>query len=63
VHPARLLRLPDYGLTPGCYADLVVWDCAQPEDTVATMPPRTLVLKRGRVTIEARHEVIDRWRA
>ena len=43
-HPARLLRLPDYGLAPGCYADLVVWDCAQPEDTVATMPPRTLVV-------------------
>jgi cytosine deaminase len=62
VHPARLLRLPDYGLAPGCYADLVVWDCAQPEDTVATLPPRTLVIKRGRVTIEARHHVIDRWR-
>jgi len=62
LHPARLLRLPDYGLAPGCYADLVVWDCVQPEDTVATMPPRTLVVKRGRVTIETHHQVIDRWR-
>jgi cytosine deaminase len=62
VHPARLLRLPDYGLAPGCCADLVVWDCARTEDAVATMAPRTLVVKRGRVTVEARREVIDRWR-
>jgi cytosine/creatinine deaminase len=62
LHPARLLRLPDYGLAPGCYADLVVWDCAQPEDVVAVLPPRRLVIKRGRVTIEAHHEVRQRWR-
>jgi cytosine deaminase len=62
LHPARLLRLPDYGLATGCQADLVVWDCARPEDAVATIAPRTLVIKRGRVTIEARHEVHERWR-
>ncbi len=62
LHPARLLRLPDYGLAPGCYADLVVWDCAQPEDVAAVLPPRRLVIKRGRVTIEAHHEVRQRWR-
>jgi cytosine deaminase len=62
LHPARLLRLPDYGLAAGCYADLVVWDCTQPEETVATVPPRTLVVKRGRVTVEAHHRVVDRWR-
>jgi cytosine/creatinine deaminase len=62
LHPARILRLPDYGLAPGCYADLVVWDCDQPEDAVATLPPRTLVVKRGRVTIEARREIVDHWR-
>ena len=62
LHPARLLRLPDYGLAPGRRADLVVWDCARPEDAVATLAPRTLVIKRGRVTIEARHEIQERWR-
>jgi len=62
LHPARLLRLPDYGLAPGCRADLVVWDCARPEVAVATIAPRTLVIKRGRVTIEARHEIHERWR-
>lgn len=62
LHPARLLRLPDYGLAPGCHADLVVWDCARPEDVVTTLAPRTLVVKRGRVTVEAHHQVVERWR-
>jgi hypothetical protein len=29
---------------------------------VATLAPRTLVVKRGRVTLEAHHDVIERWR-
>jgi cytosine deaminase len=61
--PARLLRLADYGLAPGCRADLVVWDCARPDEAVATMASRTLVVKRGRVTVQARREVVDRWRS
>jgi cytosine deaminase len=62
VHPARMLRLRDYGMTPGCRADLVVWDCAGPEDAVATLPPRTLVVKNGRVTIEHERRTRVRWR-
>lgn len=62
VHPARMLRLPDYGLAPGCRADLVVWDCATPADAVATLPPRTLVVKHGRVTIEHERRSRERWR-
>jgi cytosine/creatinine deaminase len=63
AHPARLLRLADYGLAAGCRADLVAWDCARVEDAVATLAPRTLVVKRGRVTVETRRDVIERWRA
>jgi cytosine deaminase len=62
VQPARLLRLPDYGLAPGCRADLVVWDCPRTEDAIATLAPRTLVVKRGRVTVQARREIVERWR-
>ena len=61
-HPARLLRLPEYGLAPGCHADLVVWDCERAEEAVATLPPRVLVIKRGRVTIEHERHVRERWR-
>jgi cytosine deaminase len=63
IHPAAMLRLPDYGLAPGCQADLVVWECERPEDVAATLPGRALVVKRGRVTIESERRVVERWRA
>jgi cytosine deaminase len=62
VHPARMLRLPDYGLAVGCRADLVIWDCATAEDAVATPPPRLLSIKNGRVTIEQERRLRERWR-
>ena len=62
IHPARMLRLPDYGLAVGRRADLVVWDCARPEDVVAALPPRLLVIKHGRVTIEHERRTRERWR-
>jgi cytosine/creatinine deaminase len=62
VHPARMLRLPDYGLAVGCRADLVVWDCATAEDAVATPPPRLLSIKHGRITIEHERRLRERWR-
>jgi cytosine deaminase len=45
-HPARILRVSDYGLQVGCRADLVVWNAERPEDIVATVAPRHLVVKR-----------------
>jgi cytosine deaminase len=62
AHPARILRVPDYGIDVGCRADLVVWDAEHAEDIVATIAPRRLVVKRGRVSVE--HERITRepWR-
>jgi cytosine deaminase len=62
VHPAQMLRLPDYGLAPGCRANLLVWDCAEPGDAVATLPPRILSIKDGRVTIEHERRIRERWR-
>ncbi len=62
VHPARILRLPDYGLAPGRRADLIVWNCEQVEDIVASLPDRALVMKNGRVTVEHERRVRARWR-
>ena len=31
----------------------VVWDCLRAEDAIATMAPRVLVIKAGRITIKA----------
>jgi len=61
-HPARILRLRDYGLDVGLRADLVVWEAAQVEDVIATLAPRRLVTKGGRVTIEHERAVKERWR-
>ena len=63
IHPARILKLPRYGLVPGAAADLVVWDCASVEEVVATLPGRVLVMRRGRVSIEHERRVHERWRA
>ncbi len=62
IHPAHILRLPNYGLAIGCRADLVVWECAEPEDIVATLAGRALVIKSGHVTIEHERHVRERWR-
>jgi hypothetical protein len=41
---------------------LVVWETAQVEDVIATLAPRRLVTKDGRVTIEHERAVKARWR-
>ena len=48
---ARLMNLKDYGLTPGCAADLVVLDAASAEEAVAELAPVLYVFKRGRKTV------------
>jgi cytosine/creatinine deaminase len=62
THPARILRVADYGLAVGGRADLVLWDCAEVEDIVAALPGRRLVLKAGRVTVEHERVVHEHWR-
>jgi len=61
-HPARILRLADYGLDVGHRADLVVWETGHAEDIIATLAPRRLVTKDGRVTVEHARSVTERWR-
>ena len=46
---AAVLGLPDYGLDPGCAADLVLVPATTLGEAVVTHPPRTLVLKSGRI--------------
>ncbi len=62
THAARILNLRDYGCAAGCRADLVVWECREVEDIVAALPPRRLVVKAGRVTVEHARRTVERWR-
>ena len=46
---AKAIGLADYGLAPGCLADLVLVDAETVAEAVAAPPVRKLVMKRGRV--------------
>ena len=48
VNPARVLGLTDYGLSPGCRADLVVLDASSPEQAITEQVEKLWVLKAGR---------------
>jgi cytosine deaminase len=46
---AAVLRLDGHGLEPGCWADLALVPAGTVGEAVVAHPPRSLVLKRGRV--------------
>jgi cytosine deaminase len=49
AHPARILGLPDYGLAPGCHADLVWLDASDPVEAIRLRATRRMVLRRGKI--------------
>jgi cytosine deaminase len=61
-YPARILRLPDYGLAVGSRADLVVWEAERLEEIITALAPPRLVVKRGRITVEHERSVREPWR-
>lgn len=50
---AAVMGLAGYGLAPGCHADLVVLQAADPIDAIRRRPPRLHVLRRGNVIAQA----------
>ena len=50
---ARAMGLEDYGLAPGCHADLVVLDARDPVDAIRLKATRLLVIRRGKVIAES----------
>jgi len=49
---ATIMRLPDYGIAPGCYADLAVFEARSLDDLLDGDTSRRWVVKRGRVVAE-----------
>lgn len=47
-----------YGVAAGKAADLVVFDCDRVDDILLDIPVRHWVVKRGRITVETRHECV-----
>jgi len=57
---AKLMNLKNYGLTPGCFADIVVLDAANVEEAVAELAPVLYVFKRGRMTVSRERAKLHR---
>ncbi len=49
VNPARTMQLEGYGLEPGCNADFVVLQAADPIEAIRQKATRLQVVKRGKV--------------
>jgi cytosine/creatinine deaminase len=49
VNAARILHLEEYGIAPGCRADLVLLQAADPFEAIRLKAPRLLVLRSGKV--------------
>jgi cytosine deaminase len=58
---AKLLRLDDYGMTPGCLGDLVILDADTPADAITRQADRICVIKNGRVVAETVTERRLHW--
>jgi cytosine deaminase len=52
ANAARVLGLQGYGIEPGCNADLVVLQAADPIEALRLKPARLHVLRRGRIIAE-----------
>ena len=57
---AKVLALPEYGMAPGCRADLVVTPVESAPEAFRLTPPRRFVIRRGKVIAKAE---VRRWRA
>ena len=62
TNPAAILGLEGYGLTPGCFADLVILQATDTIDAIRRRPARLSVVRRGRVVARSAAssaEVVD----
>ena len=49
---AKVLGLENYGLEPGCHADMVILQAANPREALRLKPARLFVIRRGNVIAE-----------
>ncbi len=61
ANPARIMGLEGYGLAPGCNADFVLLQAANPIEAIRLKAARLFVVRRGRVIAEGapRVSVLD----
>lgn len=52
LNAAKIMRLGDYGMSPGNAGDLVLLDATSPTDAIVRQADRLCVVKRGRIVAE-----------
>jgi len=50
---AKVMQLTDYGLEPGCHADLIIHQAKDPVEAIRLRSARLIVLRRGQVIAQA----------
>jgi len=53
VNAAKTLNLTDYGIAPGCNADLIVLQAADPIEAIRLRAERLFVIRRGKILAQA----------
>jgi cytosine deaminase len=52
-NPAEILGLHGYGIAPGCFADMVLLQAADPVEAIRLRATRLKVIRRGKVVAES----------
>lgn len=60
-HPAKALKLHDYGMAEGKQADMVLLDTTAYETAILDLPPRLCIVKSGNITYEQTIEVTKHY--
>ncbi len=49
---ARILGLENYGLEPGCHADINILECQSPSEAIIGQAEKLYVIRRGKILVE-----------
>jgi cytosine deaminase len=61
TNAAKAMEIADYGIEPGCRADLCLIDAKSVQETLRMVPPRPLVFYGGKLMAESRLETTLHW--
>ena len=59
VNAAKILHLEGYGIAPGCRADLVLLQAADPFEAIRLKATRVLVVRRGKTIARTPEKVTN----
>lgn len=57
TNAAKVMRLENYGLAPGCNADMVLLQAADPIEAIRLRARRLAVIRRGKLIAEAAPDI------